>query len=91
MTSLAAVLLATAALAGSSGPAEPARWSGVDETVVEHFAAAAGRARWRTFLDSSGDLPLFAFLCAGLAGGFVLGYGYRALFAEPRRRGGEEP
>jgi hypothetical protein len=85
------------ALAGDGrGPAfrdaaEPARWAGVDESVVERVAAEAGRARWRTFLDGAGDLPLFAFLCAGVAGGFALGYGFRALFVEQRCQPGEKP
>jgi len=71
--------------------AEPARWAGVDEKVVERVAAEAGRARWRTFLDGAGDLPLFAFLCAGVVGGFALGYGFRALFVEQRCQPGEKP
>ncbi len=87
--------MATLALAINLPPlgcaGEPDRWAGVDEKVVERVAAEAGRQRWRTFLDESGDLPLFLFLCAGIAGGFALGYGYRALFAERRGRPGEEP
>jgi len=85
------------ALAGDGrGPAHrdaagPARWAGVDESVVERVAAEAGRARWPTFLDGAGDLPLFAFLCAGVVGGFALGYGFRALFVEQRCRPGEKP
>ena len=73
------------------GVGEPDRWAGVDEKVVDEFAARAGRRRWRTFLDQSGDLPLFLFLCAGIGGGFALGYGYRALFAERRGRPGDVP
>ncbi len=73
------------------GAAEPARWAGVDERVVERVAAEAGRVRWRTFLDGAGDLPLFAFLCAGVVGGFALGYGFRALFVEQRCQPGEKP
>jgi cobalt/nickel transport protein len=34
-----------------------------------------------------GDLLLFAFLCAGLFAGFVLGYFSRALFVERRDSG----
>lgn len=91
MRVFASAFLAAAALASSSGAAEPERWAGVDEAVVDRFAAAAGRTRWPTFLDGTGDLPLFAFLCAGIAGGFVLGYGYRALFVGERRSTSEEP
>jgi cobalt/nickel transport protein len=57
-------------------------WAGVDETVVARVAAEAGRAPSR---NESGDLLLFAFLCAGIVGGFVLGYFYRVLFVEGRR------
>ncbi len=83
---LAVALALAAALAPLTAGAEPARWAGVDEAVVEKVAAEAGRQRWRTFLDDTGDLPLFLFLCAGIAGGFALGYGYRALFVERRGR-----
>ncbi len=85
-----AVIL-SAALVPLARAAESARWTGVDEAVVEKVAAEAGQQRWRTFLDGSGDLPLFLFLCAGILGGFALGYGYRALFVERRRDPGEEP
>jgi hypothetical protein len=70
--------------------AEPARWSGVDEVVVEKLADEAGRVRWRTFLDDSGDLPLFVFLWAGILGGFAVGYAYRALFGERPNSSEEE-
>lgn len=60
-----------------------AKWDGVDKTIVERFAKGAGRAPWKPFFDtSSGDLALFVFLVAGIAGGFVLGYYYRKLFGE---------
>ena len=58
--------------------------SGREEKQLEKVAAEAGQQRWRTFLDSTGDVPLFLFLCAGIVGGFALGYGYRALFVERR-------
>lgn len=61
-------------------PAAP--WAGVDEAVIGRFAAAAGRAATPSFI--SGDLLLFAFLVAGVVAGFVLGYGYRALFSRPQ-------
>ncbi len=85
-----ALLVASQALSGSSGAAPPARWAGVDEAVVEQVAARAGQVPWRTFLDGTGDLPLFLFLCAGIVGGFALGYGYRAVFVDPRRSTGGE-
>jgi hypothetical protein len=77
-------LLAAALSASPQASADGARWEGLDEKVVERVAADAGHPRWRTFLDGSGDLPLFLFLSAGIAGGFALGYGYRAVFGEGR-------
>lgn len=62
------------------------RWAGVDEAVVGRVAAQAGRQAWRPLLDASGDLQLFLFLCAGIAGGFIAGYLYRQLFVEGARR-----
>ncbi len=59
------------------------QWPGVDETVVGRFAQEAGRSSANPIIDwVHGDSLLFAFLCAGLAAGFVLGFFGRALFAE---------
>ncbi len=59
-----------------------AKWAGVDETVVEKFARAAGHPPHRPLLDTEqGDLLLFCFLSAGVLGGFVMGYYARELFA----------
>jgi cobalt/nickel transport protein len=57
-------------------------WPGVDEAVVGEVAAAAGRHAATPLVE--GDLLLFAFLVAGIIGGFVLGYHYRVLFVERR-------
>lgn len=63
-----------------SGSETPSRWAGVDETVIEHYAQAAGRpARDPLINTDQGDLLLFAFLMAGVVGGFVAGYAYRSL------------
>ena len=56
-------------------------WEGVDEAVVGKVAAAAGRHAAAPLIE--GDLLLFTFLVAGIIGGFVLGYYFRILFAEP--------
>jgi hypothetical protein len=77
-----------------SGPADlpgrAASWSGVDETVIEKFAEQAGRTAREPFINTDqGDLLLFAFLVAGIIGGFIGGYSFRVLF--PPRRKGEEP
>jgi hypothetical protein len=61
--------------------AEPAAWEGVDKTVVERFATAAGRPPRDPYLNTDrGDLLLFVFLLAGAGGGFVAGYTFRTLF-----------
>jgi hypothetical protein len=58
-----------------------AKWSGVDETVVEKYARAAGHPPHRPLIDTDqGDLLLFCFLLAGIAGGFVMGYYIREVF-----------
>ena len=53
-------------------------WPGVDDAVVGKIAEAAGRHARAPLIE--GDLLLFCFLVAGIAGGFVLGYYFRALF-----------
>lgn len=75
------VPLLTVIASATSAAAE--RWRGVDETVVERVAVAAGRKPWTVPFAPEGDALLFAFLVAGLVGGFVLGYTYRALFSSP--------
>jgi hypothetical protein len=67
-------------------------WPGVDETVIGHFAEAAGRPEPAFALDwVRGDLLLFAFLCAGLLAGGLIGFFARAVFVEQResKHGGE--
>ena len=60
---------------------QPHRWPGVDESVVEKYAEAAGRPARKPFINTDqGDLLLFFFLIAGAAGGFVAGYCFRELF-----------
>lgn len=60
-------------------------WSGVDETVVEKFAHEAGRTARDPYINTDqGDILLFVFLLAGVAGGFVMGYYFRDLFADKR-------
>ncbi|MEI6033213.1 MAG: cobalt ABC transporter permease [Verrucomicrobiae bacterium] len=65
----------------------PYQWHGVDETVVEKFAAAAGRPASPPLINTDqGDLLLFFFLIAGTAGGFVAGYCFREMFP-PKKKG----
>ncbi len=58
-----------------------AKWSGVDESVIEKFAREANRPPRDPLINTDqGDLLLFFFLIAGAVGGFVAGYRYRELF-----------
>lgn len=60
-----------------------AEWAGVDEAVVEKYAAAHGREARKPLINTGqGDLRLFVFLFAGMVGGFAAGYYWRALFTE---------
>jgi cobalt/nickel transport system permease protein/cobalt/nickel transport protein len=87
---------------GLATTAVHAQWPGADDVVEGKAAAQAGRAA-RPPLDgidtSHGDLALFAFMIAGLVGGFVVGYYFRELFPprsapppapSPCRGGGSE-
>lgn len=71
--------------------ASAASWPGVDESVVGRVAAEAGRRPWSFPLAPEGDLLLFCFLVAGIAGGFALGYAFRALFHDPKVGRREQP
>lgn len=74
--SLAAAIILTTSCACSALAAEEA-WRGVDEAVVEKYAAEHGRGGTGSLIDIEGDALLFAFLVAGVVGGFVMGYYYR--------------
>jgi cobalt/nickel transport system permease protein len=64
---------------------ESTKWNGVDKAVVEKVAREQGRAAWTPLINTGqGDLLLFMFLLAGVAGGFVLGYNSRKLFGEKK-------
>lgn len=83
MKKLLAVFLSLAAAAVLTYllvPAQPT-WEGVDETVVGKYAREAGHPAQKALIDTDrGDLLHFFFLLAGLAGGFMGGYCFRALF-----------
>ncbi len=64
----------------------PARWKGVDETVVERFARELGREPGDPLIDTDqGDLLLFLFALAGAVGGFIVGYYWHKLFVAGKR------
>ena len=81
---VAAMVLGLAVALGWGLSRTRSKWSGVDETVVEHFAEEAGRQARDPFINTDqGDLLLFVFLLAGTTGGFVAGYSFRGLFGSP--------
>ena len=83
---MALVLALTAGLTYWLGRV-PHQWAGVDETVVEKFAEAAGHPARKPYINTDqGDLLLFFFLIAGTAGGFVAGYCFRELFPPEKSR-----
>jgi hypothetical protein len=56
------------------------KWQGVDESVVEKVAKEHGREAHKPLINTDqGDLLLFVFLLAGVAGGFVAGYNWKNL------------
>ena len=62
------------------------KWGGIDESIVEKVAEEHGRPAWTPFINTDqGDLLLFVFLLAGAAGGFIMGYNFRRLFAEKKQ------
>jgi cobalt/nickel transport system permease protein len=81
------LMLAGVLLSGPAcPPGRPASWPGVDETVIEKVAQQAGRTAREPFINADqGDLLLFVFLLAGIAGGFIAGYHFRSLFPPKRR------
>jgi len=64
-------------------------WDGVDVAVVGKYATDLGREPWTPFINVQGDLQLFVFTVAGLIGGFVIGYYWRAMFGSSSTSGRE--
>ncbi len=74
---------------GVASPVRAGKWSGVDETVVEHYAREYGREARTPYINTDqGDLLLFVFTLAGSIGGFIAGYNWRKLFSD--RKDGEK-
>ena len=60
-----------------------ATWSGVDEKVIEKYAAEAGREPVEPLINTDrGDLLLFVFALGGAIAGFAGGYFWRQLIHE---------
>ncbi len=75
------------ALAHNSPQGNGGQWDGVDVTVIEKYAADAGReARAPLINTDQGDLLLFVFALGGAAGGFIAGYCWRRLMTEKAGR-----
>ena len=84
-TTLVVIALCIAAVFMALLMTKDTQWSGVDETVVEKFAHEANRPARDPFINTDqGDILLFVFLLAGVAGGFVLGYYFREIFTDKR-------
>ena len=80
MTALIVSLFIIGTLSSAVMPAEAAKWTGVDEAVVEKIAKEHGREASEPLINmEQGDLPLFLFLIAGAVGGFAAGYYWRTL------------
>ena len=81
-----AILLPTLLYVYSFFSLAPRPWTGVDEAVVEKIAKEHGReARPPLVNTDQGDLLLFVFLIAGVAGGFAAGYFWRQLVSERKK------
>ncbi len=66
------------------GHAATGDWPGVDEAVVRRFVEASGRSPAQPLIGwVRGDALLFAFLVAGLAAGFVVGWFARTALRAP--------
>lgn len=67
------------------------KWQGVDDAVVEKIAKEHGREARKPFINTDqGDLLLFVFLVAGVAGGFIAGYSWRILITEKKSKKSED-
>jgi len=83
MTALVVSLIMAGTVLSAAIPAEAAKWTGVDEAVIEKVAKEHGREASEPLINmEQGDLPLFLFLIAGAVGGFAAGYYWRSLIVK---------
>ena len=87
---LPVALAAFLGVAGFAAAASAGQYVGVDEAVVEKFAAENGRKPSPPLVNAAGDLGLFLFLVAGAAGGFACGYFYRSLSIKKEEKEGTD-
>ena len=85
MLALACLLMGCIYLAPAYAAEE--KWPGVDGTVVGKYASEHGRPPKPHLIELEGDALLFAFLIAGVAGGFTAGYYYRDFMAKKGTEG----
>lgn len=72
-----------AKVTGGEEAEEEASWSGMDESVVEAYAAEHGREASGPLLPlEEGDILLFLFCAGGFLAGLVVGYNWRKIFTE---------
>jgi ABC-type cobalt transport system substrate-binding protein len=76
----ASLVLASPALAEE----KPEKWAGIDEAVIEKYAEERGREAAEPLIPVEGDLLLFLFTVAGIAGGFIMGYYWHKVFVVGR-------
>lgn len=62
---------------------EKEAWQGIDVSIVGKYASEYGRPPRDPYINTDkGDLLLFVFTLAGVAGGFVIGFNARRIFYE---------
>jgi cobalt/nickel transport system permease protein len=92
MTALLIALFIIGGVLSAAIPAEAAKWTGVDEAVIEKIAKEHGREAKEPLIDKEhGDLLLFLFLAAGAVGGFAAGYYWKTLLIQRKGRGDVSP
>lgn len=69
-----------------NGTDDEAKWSGMDESVIEKYAEDNGRSASEPLIPvEEGDLLLFLFAVGGFVSGVVVGYCWNKLFSKEER------
>ncbi|MDR4509466.1 MAG: hypothetical protein MRJ65_14770 [Candidatus Brocadiaceae bacterium] len=62
---------------------EEEAWTGIDVSIVGKYAAKYGRPPRDPYINTDqGDMLLFVFTLAGVAGGFIMGFNAHKIFFE---------